>query len=115
MKFFSKQTRDVSGEVYNGPAHEILVLITWRYVQKPLFMLILAHMPYLGVESLSLSKLCAASSEGSGETARLRSLVWAFAARTCVLYQNLIVFAHLLNSKENSGKPVNGSMTNYWK
>ena len=45
-----------------------------------------------------------ANSEGSGETARMRRLAWAFAGRLCDKYHNLMSW--LIYEKEDDGGVV---------
>ena len=49
-----------------------------------------------------LSYFMCTNSEGSGETARMRRLAWAFASRLCDKYHNLMSWLIQLNSKIKS-------------
>ena len=48
-----------------------------------------------------LSYFMCANSEGSGETARMRRLAWAFAGRLCYKYHNLMSWLICSNGFEN--------------
>ena len=51
-----------------------------------------------------LSYFTCANSEGSGETAHMRRLAWAFAGRLCDKYHNLMSWRHLyVFVRENGG------------
>ena len=43
-----------------------------------------------------------ANSEGSGETARMRRLAWAFAGRPCDKYHNLMSWLNYLRDKNKA-------------
>ena len=61
-----------------------------------------------------------ANSEGSGETARMRRLTWAFGGRLCDKYQNLMccLKCHFQNPLNNMDSPYLGQQQNlnhYWR
>ena len=90
----SGQTMTIRPHVLNKlfePTHEIMVLFVLRelllqmrmrsqWARCLIFSWTLCLHPYF---------MCA-NSEGSGETARMRRLAWAFAGRLCDKYHNLI-------------------------
>ena len=80
------------------PCHEIIVL----FVLHKLILQMCMHSHPVGLDILIFSQtLCllpyymCANSEGSGETAQMRRLVWAFAGRLCDKYQNLMSWLSL--------------------
>ena len=84
----------------------------------PSWQILTAHaQPFRGARDLAFclkvpldSLLVWASSEGSGETARMRRLAWTFAARICYKYQIRLTRSKLLKC---SDVPMHLNGTNY--
>ena len=85
----------MSQYLQNDRTHEILALITLRKLDlqarihsNPLGL----HIWFFGQTFRLLPYVKFANSEGSGETAQMRSLTWAFAGRLCDKHHNLMTW-----------------------
>ena len=82
------------GWTITEPTHEIMVLFILR---KPIFQTRMRSHPMgLNVWFFGLFPyFMSTNREGSGETARMRRLAWAFASRLCDKYHNLMSWLNL--------------------
>ena len=102
-KCFAFQSKKISNELQVGSIALFMRLKRWVWAESsefvsssiPSWQILTAHaQPFRGARDLGfclkvplVSLLVWASSEGSGETARMRSLAWTFAARIGDKYQ----------------------------